>query len=311
MKILVFGSGVIGSIYATRLQEAGHSVTLLARGNRYEEISRNGVTINNTSTSGQITCNIRVIRELSSTDRYDLIIVTVRLDQVGEVIPILKQNEVCPLVLFMLNNPEGMNHWRTELHPKHILLGFPGVAGVNLGNRIDYIQIRQQPTTIGEIDRKITNHLKKIKDILKKAGFQVDTSLNMQAWLKIHAVFVSCMTAAIIHADGDSVRLSDNRSAVGSLVTSIREGLNACKSLGIPIQPVNLKIIFMIMPKWFSTLYWRNALKGKIGTLAMAPHANAAQGEMRLLAEKVFAMVHASSIPTPTLDKLLLSLIQK
>jgi hypothetical protein len=42
----------------------------------------------------------------------------------------------------------------------------------------------------------------------------------------------------------------------------------------------------------------------------MAPHANAAQDEMRLLAKKVIAMVHTSSIPTPTLDKLLLSFTQ-
>jgi len=311
MKILVFGSGVIGSIYAARLHEAGYPVTLLARGNRYEEISRNGVTISNTLTGRQITCTIRVIRELSSTDHYDLIIVTVRLDQVGVVIPILRQNKVCPLILFMLNNPEDMTHLRTELHPKHILLGFPGAGGVNLGSRIDYIQIKQQPTTIGEIDSNISNHLTEIKDILEKAGFQADISTNMQAWLKTHAVFVSCMTAAIIHAGGDSVRLSKNRSAVRSLVTSIREGFIACKALGIPIQPANLKIIFMVMPKWFSVPYWRNALKGKIGTLAMAPHANAAQGEMRLLAEKVIAMVHTSSIPTPTLDKLLLSFIQR
>ena len=133
----------------------------------------------------------------------------------------------------------------------------------------------------------------------------------MHAWLKTHAVFISCMTAAIIQAGGDSIRLSKDRYAVRSLVSSIREGFVACKAAGMPIQPFNLKIIFMIMPKWFSVLYWRNALKGTIGTMAMAPHAKAATGEMRLLAEKVFAMVRKSSVPTPTLDKLLLSFIKK
>lgn len=34
MNVLVYGAGVIGSIYAARLQETGYNVTLLARGKR-------------------------------------------------------------------------------------------------------------------------------------------------------------------------------------------------------------------------------------------------------------------------------------
>jgi 2-dehydropantoate 2-reductase len=34
MKILVYGAGVIGTLYAARLQEAGRQVTVLARGGR-------------------------------------------------------------------------------------------------------------------------------------------------------------------------------------------------------------------------------------------------------------------------------------
>jgi 2-dehydropantoate 2-reductase len=311
MKILVFGSGVIGSIYAARLHELRVDVTLLARGNRFEEISRDGVTISNTLTGERITRHVPVIRELSPTDYYDLIIVTVRLDQLNAVIPVLKQNKACPLILFMLNNPDDSIHLRTELQPKHILLGLPGAGGINLGGQIEYIQIAEQPTTIGEIDGKPTDQIKEIKRIFETAGFDVNMAHNMPAWLKTHAVFVSCMSAAIIHAGGDSVRLSRDKAAMRSLVRSVREGFTACKALGLPIQPANLQVIFMMMPIWFCVLYWRNALKGKIGTLAMAPHANAAKDEMRLLAEKVIAMMRDSSIPTPNLDNLLLSFIQK
>ncbi len=32
MDILVYGAGVVGSVYAARLKAAGHNVSLLARG---------------------------------------------------------------------------------------------------------------------------------------------------------------------------------------------------------------------------------------------------------------------------------------
>jgi hypothetical protein len=101
----------------------------------------------------------------------------------------------------------------------------------------------------------------------------------MPAWLKTHAVFVSCVTAAIISENGDPVQLSNKKKSVRLMVNS-------------------------------SVLYWQSALRGKVGTLAMAPHANAAKEEMGLLAGKVITMVHSSPVPTPTLDKLLYSFIQ-
>jgi hypothetical protein len=35
-------------------------------------------------------------------------------------------------------------------------------------------------------------------------------SENMNAWLKTHAVFMSCIAAAIIKENGDSIQLSKN-----------------------------------------------------------------------------------------------------
>lgn len=38
MKLLIYGAGVIGSIFGARLALAGHDVTMLARGKRLAEI---------------------------------------------------------------------------------------------------------------------------------------------------------------------------------------------------------------------------------------------------------------------------------
>jgi len=38
MRILIYGAGPFGSFFAERLVEAGHEVTLLARGKRLEDL---------------------------------------------------------------------------------------------------------------------------------------------------------------------------------------------------------------------------------------------------------------------------------
>jgi len=44
MKILVYGAGAIGSIFAGKLIKAGFNVTVLARNERYNEHKSNGNT---------------------------------------------------------------------------------------------------------------------------------------------------------------------------------------------------------------------------------------------------------------------------
>ena len=309
MKILFYGAGVIGSVYAARLYQSHVDVTLLARGKRYETLKLNGVIIKDVLTGKQTTNNVPLVQHLEPTDFYDLIIVTVRLDQLEPVLKILKQTTVCSLIMFMVNNPDNMEYLTKELSPKHIILGFSGAGGTYQNNRIDYIQIKQQKTTIGEIDGKISTCIKEIKVLFERAGFETVISTNMQAWLKTHAVFVACVSASIIKENGSSMQLGKNKSSIQEMIRAISEGFSACKRLGMPIIPINLKIIFMIMPKWFSVMYWQHAMQGKIGTLGMAPHANAAKVEMQLVAKKVLTIVHSSSITTPTLDKLLSTFI--
>ena len=47
MKILVYGAGVIGSIFAGKLAKTSYDITVLARGNRYREIIENGIILKN------------------------------------------------------------------------------------------------------------------------------------------------------------------------------------------------------------------------------------------------------------------------
>jgi 2-dehydropantoate 2-reductase len=45
VKLLVYGAGVLGSQFAVRMHEAGHDVTLVARGDRLDALRRHGVQL--------------------------------------------------------------------------------------------------------------------------------------------------------------------------------------------------------------------------------------------------------------------------
>lgn len=45
MKLLVYGAGVTGTLFASRLHEAGLDVSLLARGERTAALRRHGVQL--------------------------------------------------------------------------------------------------------------------------------------------------------------------------------------------------------------------------------------------------------------------------
>lgn len=305
VKILFYGAGIIGQIYATKLFKNGIDATLLARGENYLNLKQNGMIIHNVLTNEETKTSVPLTRKLNKEDHYDLIIVTVRLDQLESIKEILKTNQNCRTILFMLNNPKGIQTLNDDFPDKKIILGFPGVGGTRQNGRINYVQIKKQKTTLGDFCGNISGTTKQLKEILEKVNFKVSVEKQMKAWLVIHSVFISSASAAIALENGDSVQLGKNRERISEMVQSIGEGFKACRDLGLPIIPKNLKTIFVTMPKWFSVLYWSKAMRGKTGTLAIAPHANSAKSEMQLLAKQILEIVANSSVKTPTLNKLL------
>ena len=54
MKILFYGAGVLGSLYAARLQETGQEVSILARGQRLADIREYGIVLEDSETRNSV-----------------------------------------------------------------------------------------------------------------------------------------------------------------------------------------------------------------------------------------------------------------
>jgi 2-dehydropantoate 2-reductase len=81
MKILFYGVGPLGSLYAGRLQELGHEVSVLARGQRQADTRKQGIVLEHATSGQRTTTHVRVVERLEPTDAYDLVVVLMRKSQ--------------------------------------------------------------------------------------------------------------------------------------------------------------------------------------------------------------------------------------
>jgi 2-dehydropantoate 2-reductase len=151
VKIIVYGAGVIGTLYAARLQEGGHRVTVVARGQRLADIRRYGLVLDDIVGHGRSTTRVDTIERVDPNDQYDIALISVRRDQVASVVPEFTTNHRIPILIFMLNNPTGTTDLAQALGRDRVLLGFPGAGGTRDGHVVRYAMIAQQPTTLGEL----------------------------------------------------------------------------------------------------------------------------------------------------------------
>jgi 2-dehydropantoate 2-reductase len=81
VRVLIYGAGVIGRLYAGKLADAGHKATVVARGQRLADIRQHGLVLEDIVHDRRWTVQVEAAERLSSDDEHDLALITVRRDQ--------------------------------------------------------------------------------------------------------------------------------------------------------------------------------------------------------------------------------------
>jgi len=304
VNILVYGAGVIGTLYAARLQDGGHRVTVVGRGQRLADIRRYGLALEDVVGHGRSTRQVDTTERLGPNDQFDAALIAVRRDQVASVLPELTANHRIPTLIFMLNNPTGSNELAQVLGRDRVLLGFPGAGGTRDGHLVRYVMITQQSTTLGELDGQRTARLRKLVETFRRCGFPTTTSRDMDAWLKAHAFFVTAISGAIYMAEGDCHRLSEDKVTTALMANGVREGYSAVRALGLSVEPFGLRVLFTWLPPAFAIYYWRRFFGSEMADYVFGRHARAASWEMHELANDCRSLLEKSRIEAPALRQL-------
>lgn len=172
INVLVFGAGVIGSIYAGRLALSGQNVSILARNKRLKELRENGLLLKSSKRNDIIQAKVSIISELKNDDVYNYIFVILRKDHLKDALPILSQNNSNNFV-FMVNTPGGYSEWIDNLGKERIIPAFPGAGGKIKDGVVHYTLTSKfiQSTTLGEINGERTLRINEVSNMLKNAVF--------------------------------------------------------------------------------------------------------------------------------------------
>jgi len=299
MKVLIIGAGVIGTVYGAHLGAAGHTVDVLSHPPRTDDIALRGLAAHEVLNGSRAETAATVVHD-TGADRYDLVLVAVRSDQLAQAGSQLAALAGSPAVLLFGNNPGGRSTLPAQV-PGEVRLGFPGVGGVLRDGTADYVRIRQQPTALeaGSDPRLAT-----LERALRQRGFAVQRVSDMDGWLAYHAAFVACVAAALYRCGTDAAQLAANREALRLMCAAVTEAFAALRHAGVTGLPRNLAILHSPPLKAVAIRYWARTMRSPAGELCFAAHTRHAQAEMQLLGDQVIARL-ADSPATSHLRQLL------
>ncbi len=303
-RILIFGAGVIGSIFGGRLALAGHDVTLLARGSRLKELNEKGLLLRKSNQENIDNIPVNIISQLSTEDNYDFVFVIIRKEQVSQALNVLQMNNSQNFV-FMVNNPGGYSDWTNALEESRVIPAFPG-AGGKIENGIVYFHIFSkfiQPTTLGEINGLLSPRIKVLKEIISGAGFPVSISKNMDSWQKTHVALVGPLGDIIYYDGGNNYSVARNKAAIKQMNLALKESFNFLNKSGIGIEPSKLSII-RFMPLMFLNIIMKHAFNTKWAETIIYSHAHNARIEMKTITREFLDMAKDKGFVLKELEKM-------
>jgi 2-dehydropantoate 2-reductase len=308
-KILVYGAGPLGSLFAARLQQGGNDVSILARGQRLDDLREHGIVLADVLTQEQTVTRVTVAERLAPEDAYDLVLIIMRKNHALQILPVLAANQRTPNVLFLMNNAAGPEALTGSLGEERVLIGFPGSAGYREGHVVHCLtgtEDDKASVSFGEPDGRITERTRWVASILESApGFQAEIRTDMDAWLKYHVALLFPSLAPALYAAGvDNYRLARTRDLVVMTIRAMREGFRVLHWLGLPVTPSKLKVI-----EWFPepivVLLAQRLLANPLMETALVKHAEAARDEVQHLIGEFLALAQTTPVATPTIDRLL------
>jgi len=228
MKISLTGAGRIGSAIAFSLSKAGHDVTMVARGARYDHLRRQGAII---TTQGDC-APVKTVSSLLKDIPYELLIVALPEYQVQAVLEEISQC-AAKQVLFMFNTFRGCEPYRAVVGDDRFAFGFPNMAA-----SLEEQRLRFQADGAGMVTT-LTDH--NLVTLFQGAGLPAEYESDMDAFLRSHVALALPLFIAALTTWKRGNHLTWREARKFEKAWDI--GFALVKTLGHPFKPAMIKAL--------------------------------------------------------------------
>lgn len=288
MRLLIYGAGVIGSLYAALFSEAGYDTTLYARGKRLDALNQKGlIYLENGKTKK---AKVSVISDLQDNDVYDFIFLTVRENQLYEALDELKNNKSSCIVT-MVNSIDDYKNWENICGKGKIIPAFSGAGGSIVDDVLDAALTPKliQPTTFAEISGMNTDRSKILSSVFRKSHIPYQQVKDMHIWQLCHLGMVVPIADAYYESD-NPIKVGAEKIVMKKTARRLKRNFRFLyKNLGT-LSPIKMHM-FRLTPVPLTTVAMSFVFMSAFGNKFMYQHSMKAPDEMRQLHKQFYEYV--------------------
>ena len=194
MRIVVIGSGAIGSLYGGWLLAAGGTVAFVARGIRFQQLKRSGLVIK--GDSELVIPTIDVTQDANNLPPADVLIFAVKLyDLVSTTRAAVGALAPGGLVVGLQNGVEAAEMLATIFDPGQVMVGPVYSAATLERDGVVRRQGLRNDVAIGSIDGAVHPHAQRLVELWRKAGVDASISGDIRATLWTKFLFLATNAA--------------------------------------------------------------------------------------------------------------------
>jgi 2-dehydropantoate 2-reductase len=267
MKIAVFGAGGVGGYFGGRLAEAGHEVTLIARGEHLNAIRRDGLRVE--SVAGDFAVRpARAVADPSEAGPSEAVLVAVKAWQVPDVarlLPPLLDTET--FVVPLENGVEAPGQIAAEIGGRRVVPGLCKLVSSLAGpGRIRHAGVEPW-IAFGEPDGTRTQRVERLLEAFAQTrGVRAEIATDIQTALWEKFLFIapfSSVAAAARMRAGPLRRTPETRRLLAQAMEEVFR-LARARGVGLADDAVERTIKFVdSLPEGATASMQRDLLEGR------------------------------------------------
>lgn len=305
MRILMFGRGVIATVYGHALQSAGHDVEFYVRPGRAAEygdhVRMNLVDARRVplGKSVAVTVSTRLRESLDPADGFDLVVLSVGHHRLAEAAEFLAPRIGDATVLVFGNLWDDPLAAVAPIPGAQVVVGFPQAGG---GFDDDGVLNAAQFRSVILAATSTPNARERaVRSAFRGAGFTIREQVDMRGWLAVHfASNVGMYAEGVRH--GGLAGLIGNRRRLRDALLTAREFLPVLEARGTDLRHHRSSTLAFRLPNPTAAAMAFATARLRIAQVSLEANSDPNAAESRAILRDALHEARRLGVPTPRLE---------